>query len=382
MKKLLFPLPIDITDKSYASGSFYNIFKGLKKNFEIIPIGPLKLKRSNFQRGINKLFDLRLSPGRFSPMHTWKTINGYAEQLQVEADKVTYDAIFSTNTLLAAGLITTKPVFCYTDFSFSNALNYYPFASHLFPNSQIEALAVDSFCFHKHTITFLASEWARQETIKAYNLPVNKIVAIARGANLTSDFNHESITRAINARLASPIKKLLFVGIDWERKGGHIAFSITKILYEQGFNVRLQIVGCKPPAVVANSPFVEVFPFLNRNNENELTILKQLFESAFVFILPTKAEAMGIVFAEAASFGLPSIAYQTGGVGAAIDDTVTGLLFNFDDPIKKMAINISGLINKEDKYFKMSLDAFTKYKSELNWDVIALKIKNIIDPLL
>ncbi|MDY2686439.1 MAG: glycosyltransferase [Selenomonadaceae bacterium] len=47
--------------------------------------------------------------------------------------------------------------------------------------------------------------------------------------------------------------------------------------------------------------------------------------------MPTHAECAGIVFCESSAYGLPSLAYQMGGISSLIKDNVTGKLFSLED---------------------------------------------------
>jgi len=382
MKTLLYPLPTNIEDINFSSGTTVSIYKNLKKYFNVVPVGPLFLEKPVIQTGLNFLYKKCLFPYQFATVHNWKTIKGYARQLQIYIDDPKIDAIFASSTIYAAGLKTNKPIFAYADFSFYNGLNYYPFGKNLFPSSQKQALEVDKFCFEKSTKVFLASEWAREETIKAYNLSADKIKVIKRGANLESEFSNNQIDSLIKKRIDGEIKKFLFLGVSWKRKGGDIAVDLVSKIRNLGYNAELQIIGCTPPNKVKELPYVHVFPFLNRQNENDLQTLRNLFSEAFCFILPTQAEAMGIVFAEAASFGLPSISFDTGGVSAAIENNKTGILFSFSERSEIMIERILHLLNNNILYQRMSKNAFEKYKNELNWDIIAQKIKEIVTPIM
>lgn len=382
MQRLLFPLPTEINNIHYASGSFASIYNSLKKYFELIPVGPLKLEKSLLQGFLNRLNDYKIFPWRFATMHSWKTINGYSRQLQKFIDMEKFDAIFCTSTLHAASVKTDKPVFAFTDFSYINALDYYSFASNLFPSSREEAIEVDKYCFGKYSKVFLASDWAKNGTVKKYNLPSDKIVVVGRGANLESGYNATELVAAINDRIMGECKNFLFVGRNWHRKGGDIAYSIVKKMLDKGMNVKMQIVGCNPPARVRSSNFVKVFSYLNRNDEQDLKLYKNLFKKAFMFILPTKNEAMGIAFNEASSFGLPSISYNTGGVGAAIENSKSGILFEQEDSIDYIVSRITSFLNDSDMYRSLAYNAYNKFKNENNWDTIALKLKKEIENYL
>ncbi len=378
MKKLLFPLPTSIEDIRHGSGSFSEIYKAMQKRFELVTVGPLKLEKNPLYGVLNRLKNHGLFPWRFASVHSWRTVRAYARQMQPFVNTLEYDAIFSCDTVMITGVKSRKPIFTYGDFSFYNALNYYPFATDLFPPSQKEALLVDRSSFQCVTKAFLASEWACDETALAYGLPREKFVAVGRGANLTSGFTEEKVLSVIEKRITNLHKNFLFVGIDWERKGGSVAYEIVKKLRRQGFPITLTVVGCRPPKNIHNNDYVRIEPFLSRKNPVELCRLKQLFEEATLFVLPTHAEAMGIVFAEAASFALPSIAYNTGGVSAAVEDKTTGLLFPLNAAIDEMVTKIKELLESPDTYRLFSLNAFRKYKKYLNWDAIAERIEQEI----
>ncbi|NMM86720.1 hypothetical protein B2J88_20510 [Rhodococcus sp. SRB_17] len=56
------------------------------------------------------------------------------------------------------------------------------------------------------------------------------------------------------------------------------------------------------------------------------------FRQASIFVLPSRQEPFGIVLLEAGCFALPVIASKVGGIPEIIDDTLTGLLVNPDQP--------------------------------------------------
>lgn len=382
MHRLLVPLPTHLTNIQHGSGTFASIYKSLAEVFELVPVGPFTTNKNLFYAGFNYLHKRGLFPWRFPVEHRWQTIQQYAAQLQPALTGQRYDAIFTTSTLIAAGIETDKPVFAYTDFSFFNAVDYYDFGTNLFPKAKKEALEMDKYCFNRHTKVFLASEWAKKTTMEAYQLSNSKIISVGRGANLTSGFNGQQLHTIIKKRVAADRLNFLFAGINWKRKGGDKAFEIVNSLRSHGINAVLQIVGCTPPAHVAEQKFVEAYPFLNRANEQELLLLKNLFSNAWIFILPSRAEAMGIVLAEAASFGLPAISCNTGGIGTAVEHNKTGLLFNPSDTVSFIVPQIINIIQNKSLYQQLSENAFEKYRQQLNWSTIAQKIKNEITDCL
>jgi len=283
--------------------------------------------------------------------------------------------VLSCNTIMTGLIRFRSPAFAYTDFSFFNALNYYSFASNLLPASERKALEMDRRSMSNLTAIFLASEWACRETARAYGLPRDRLIAIGRGANLTSGWALEQVIEFVNMRAVGPRVEFLFVGVDWQRKGGAVALRVVEGLRERGVNASISIVGCSPQDRDRWKPYVRVWPYLSRRNEMEHEILRRLFVSASFFILPTTAEAMGIVFAEASSFALPVIAYRTGGVEMAVENGVTGLLFEPQTKDEEMVDAVLSLLGSKARYISMGLSAFRRYEATLNWNVIVDRIE-------
>ena len=57
----------------------------------------------------------------------------------------------------------------------------------------------------------------------------------------------------------------------------------------------------------------------------------EFFQSADLFIMPSKREGFGSVLIEAAACGLPCLCYKTHGVVDAVEENVTGLLASYCD---------------------------------------------------
>jgi hypothetical protein len=114
---------------------------------------------------------------------------------------------------------------------------------------------------------------------------------------------------------AGPLK-LLFVGGNFERKGGSLLLKLMRGAF-QG-RCELDVVTRDQ---VPEMPGVRV----HRAEANSPELLR-LYAEADVFVLPTRAECFGIATVEALASGLPAIMSNVGGAADIVDHGATGWL--------------------------------------------------------
>lgn len=216
------------------------------------------------------------------------------------------------------------------------------------------------------------------------------------GASAEADFAMESAKIAVlpwgpNGKPPSGVTprtfgegplRLLFVGIDWQRKGGDIAITIAQDLNARGIPCVLDVVGVDASATALKvTDHVTFHGRLSKSVPRERDLLESLFAAAHLFVLPTKAEALGMVFAEAAAVGLPSISYATGGVETVVKHDHTGVLLPEGSTPQAFADAIDALVSEPARYEAMSCNAIADSRQRLNWDVWAEAIRKICETL-
>ena len=208
----------------------------------------------------------------------------------------------------------------------------------------------------------LASEWAKQSAINDYGIAEEKITVVPLGPNI----DHLPATFEINKQ-RSDTCNLLFLGVEWERKGGQIAIDTYQALKKRNFNCTLTIIGCVPPFPVTE-PGIKVIPFLNRGIEAEAHQLVSIIKQSHFLLLPTRAECAGVVFCEAAAYGLPSVTTSTGGVPTYVKNNITGITLPPEAGGEAYAEKIITLYANDAVYQQLCSSSRSYYEETLNWN--------------
>jgi glycosyltransferase involved in cell wall biosynthesis len=158
------------------------------------------------------------------------------------------------------------------------------------------------------------SSWARASYVDDYGIPVERTSVIPPGVD-TSRF--EPAPRDAGGGSV----RILFVGGDFERKGGFELLEAAAGLPAGVAEIVLVTKTVGEQAVAVPGVTVRVIDDLAPNDDR----LVRLFRDSDVFVLPTRAEAFGIAAAEAGASGLPVIATAVGGLSDIVVDGETGI---------------------------------------------------------
>jgi len=178
-------------------------------------------------------------------------------------------------------------------------------------------------CFRlaRHLVTW--SEWACQGLVQEYEVPPEKVTVIPPGVD-TAAF--PSTGPRVDA--GQPVR-ILFVGGDFERKGGPLLLEAFRRLRQSAaagpaqFDptpiVELNVV---TRAELPPEPGVIVHTGLHPNDAR----LMQLYAQCDIFCLPTLADCLPLVLMEAGAAGLPLVSTQLAAIPEIVQDGRTGLL--------------------------------------------------------
>lgn len=360
-------------DKKSWSGTYYFSYNELKKYGEV----------EIFHFTYPKWFSNYLISIYKKPQHYLRRKNvaveflkdyakHYSRKLERELRRRKVDILFvaSAPQLIAYANIDI-PVILLTDGTFYQIQGYYDAWKNFAPFSIRQGIEVDKNAFLKATHIMAASEWTKKSAIDDYGVDPARITVVPLGANL------EKIPAQNELDLTTDCKsRLLFLGVEWQRKGGDIALEAFLQLKQKGIKAKLQIVGCEPPVNI-NDPDITVIPFLDKNNPEDFNKLNDILLHTDFLLLPTRAECAGVVFCEASAYGIPSITTHTGGVGTYVRSGENGFALSPAAGPGEYALQLEQVINNPHLLTELKKSSRQYYESTLSWEVWGKKFKEI-----
>ena len=287
-----------------------------------------------------------------------------------------YDVLFSPGTLATAFVQTDVPSVFWTDATFAGITDFYPRYSHLCRESIREGNRIEASALSRCRLAIYSSEWAAGTALAHYDVDPAIVKVVPFGANLECRRDLHDVAEIVRRR-SQTVCKLLFLGVDWSRKGGEIALAAATLLNQRGVRAELHVVGCAPPIGVPG--FVKIHGFVSKDTAQGRQRLDRMLAEAHFLILPSRAECYGVVFAEASSFGLPSLATRVGGIPTAIRDGSNGQTFALDDGPEAYCDYIEGLWTDKAAYGKLCLSSFAEYSERLNWAVAGRTVRALME---
>ncbi len=265
------------------------------------------------------------------------------------------------NAPLSAFLAKQIPTIHVSDATVPLMRNYYREFSRLPKSLADSAWRLDSTSVLQSRACLFSTEWAAHSAIRDYGADPSRVHAIPWGANI--------LAREVppdDQAIPSGVCNLVFIGVDWERKGGNIAVATADRLAAAGHAVRLHIIGARP-TLQQKSDATIIHGFINKGTDDgRLEFDRIMRQAAFLFV-PTRQDCSPMVFAEANSYGVPIITTRTGGVPDVVHEGVNGHHLPIDSSVDEYADLIWRLWSDRTQYAQLRKSARARFDHVLNW---------------
>lgn len=252
------------------------------------------------------------------------------------------------------------PLVIYTDDCILNPVNQFHSTAKILPQN----LALERRLYARCARIAVGATHVARALDAGYGIGPEKVTVIGMGANV--DCGAEGPVDDRLERYAAG--RIVFVGIDWRRKGGPELVEAFNNLSTRHPHARLAIVGCAPPI---DHPAIEVLGKVSHARVGEL------MAEASIFCMPSHVEPFGIATVEAARLGLPTVATTTGGFPDTVRDGETGFLV---PPGRTDALEaaLDRLLSDPQLCRSMGLEASTWAQERFSWTNVARRLADVI----
>ncbi len=218
---------------------------------------------------------------------------------------------------------------------------------------------------------FTHSSYGADSIARDFGYPREKIYPIGAGASVQmKGFMDTRIERYSTANL-------LFIGRDWKRKGGPLAYQAFLLLRQKIPHATLTIVGPTEQPVFGDGVIFE--GFLRKHKYFERRRLTKLYKNASLFCTPSVCETWGLVFVEAAASGLPIVGTNEWAMPDIVLNGKTGILCDERTP-EVLASAMVEILENPAKAKSMGEAAIKHVDEVLDWPNVADRIIAAISP--
>ena len=258
-----------------------------------------------------------------------------------------------------------KPVISYHDGNLARRLD----SPYGYP--KVSAKVIDKAMRYEHALyqrldrIFTMSQWLADSFVNDFGVSPEKVVPVYAGINMPD------VEEFLPASYGE--KKLLFVGKQFERKGGRVLLEAFQEVRRRVKGATLTIVG----PVLDELPEGVVNPgFVSKSTSDGLAAVKQLYRDASVFVLPTLYEPFGISFVEAMAHGLPCVGTRVCAVPEIIAEGKSGYLVEPNDP-EGLANRLVELLESPALAESLGKHGFEIYRNRFRWSMVVNRLKSV-----
>jgi len=379
--KIAYVTQYDPRDITYWSGLGHYIAESLRgQGAEVSYLGPLreelpfglKIRRHLYTRWLGKKYLEDRDPA---------LTRAYAAELNAKLAASDADIAFGLHPQTSAHVKCRQPLVLWSDATFAGLVDFYADYTGL-PATQVRhGHELDRLALQRCRLAIFASDWAAQTAIRHYGVAAAKVKVVPFGANIVCQRTAGDVRQLASAR-RTDLCKLLFIGRIWDRKGGDLALEVARQLNGSGLKTELTLIGSEPPPGTLLPPFVRALGFVNKGTPEGRARFDQVFAESHFLILPSRAECFGVVFCEASSFGVPSLATNVGGIPGAVREGVNGHTFPLSAEPGAWCERIRQLMGDYSQYQALAASAFQEYRTRLNWEVSGRAVATLLREIL
>jgi glycosyltransferase involved in cell wall biosynthesis len=277
----------------------------------------------------------------------------------------TIGAIFQMGCLWAPPTIPDTALFLLLDFTNMIARSEYPdWAPFRSASEATLWLRAEEEVYSRADRIFTASNRVRVSLMNDYGVRADRVRVVGFGGHLDVP---------LDADKPYDGRTILFVGRDFDRKGGPLLLEAFARVRSRIPDARLVIVGPHPRE---SGPGVTwLGPVSDRQQ------LAELFHVAHVFAMPSWCEPFGHAFIEAMQHRLPCVGTDSGGIPDIIQDGTTGYIVGRGD-VNALTAALTSLLSSGQLSRAFGEAGFRRAQTLFTWEVVCGKMQRDIESRL
>jgi glycosyltransferase involved in cell wall biosynthesis len=272
--------------------------------------------------------------------------------------------IYDLKPLLDPG----RQIFSYHDGNLAQALRSPGFARGV-PASRVQrALDYETRVYRNIDVIFTMSRYLRDSFVNDFGIEERRVRTIGAGINL------DAIPPVVEGKRYDT-KKLLFIGADFERKGGTDLLRAFKKVRTVHPTAELYIVGPRHLAIPSElSSGVVYLGFLSKKDPADTATFERILNDASLFVMPSHYEPFGIAPLEAMAYRIPAILTDAWAFPEMVTPGVTGELVKSGDS-DDLAEKIVGLLKDPARLQSMGRAGRDLVSRKFTWNAVVTKLR-------
>lgn len=216
--------------------------------------------------------------------------------------------------------------------------------------------ALETAAYRNASFILTRSDYARRSIIGDYGIPAERTATVGAGMNFAA-------LPPSPAPLEAP--RILFIGREFERKGGDYLLAAFRLLRERMPQAELWMVTDRQD--IDGVGVRRIAPTLDRG------AISALYQSASIFAMPSWCETWGDVFLEAMAHGLPCLGTRNDAMPEIIVEGETGYVVTAGDS-GAIAARLEALLRDADLRRRMGLRGRARVSDHFTWEHVIRRI--------
>jgi starch synthase len=223
-------------------------------------------------------------------------------------------------------------------------------------------------------LIFVTGSFLKRSFVDVFGVDPSRVVVVGGGPNITGGTE-------IDYSKTYDTGEILFVGIDFERKGGAQLLSAFSRVVQRFPTARLHIVGPRHVSIPVDIRDKIIFHgYVSRQTSEGAALFRDLYHRCSVFVLPSRYEPFGISSLEAMLRQIPVVVTRGWGWLDTVKDGVNGFLVGRGN-VEHLAETLLACLSDPDSLQRMGRAGREIILGNFTWDLVARRMHEALGAL-